>query len=115
MLALKVLTAGRGEVATLVFDEVDAGIGGAIADAVGARLRTLGESRQILCISHLPQIAARADHHFVVEKQVRQGRTVSAARPLDRDERVTELARMLGGADDAEAARWARRLVSSRR
>jgi len=115
MLALKVLTAGRGEVATLVFDEVDTGIGGTIADAVGKRLGRLGEDRQVLCITHLPQIAAAAEHHFVVEKRARQGRTVSAARQLGREERIAELSRMLGGADDAEAARYARRLVSTRR
>jgi len=115
MLALKVLTAGRGEASTLVFDEVDAGIGGTVADAVGARLKDLGRARQIFCITHLPQIAAGADHHFVVEKRVRQGRTVSAARPLDRDERIGELSRMLGGERDAEAARYARRLVAARR
>lgn len=115
MLALKVLTAGRGEVSTLVFDEVDAGIGGTIADAVGVRLTQLGEGRQVLCITHLPQIAAGADHHFVVEKRVRQGRTVSAARQLDRDARIAELSRMLGGAADAEAERYARRLVATRR
>ncbi len=113
MLALKVLTAGTGDVPSMIFDEVDAGIGGRIADAVGERLRALGTARQVLCITHLPQIAARAAHHFAVQKQSRGGRTVSLARPLGAEERVAELTRMLGGEDDAEAARFARRLVAS--
>lgn len=113
MLALKVLTAGVGDASTMIFDEVDAGIGGQVASAVGDRLRALGATRQVLCITHLPQIAARATHHFVVEKHTRNGRTVSAARRLGRDERVAELSRMLGGVDSAEAARFARRLVAT--
>jgi DNA repair protein RecN (Recombination protein N) len=112
MLSLKVITAGRGEVDTLVFDEVDAGIGGVVAEAVGRRLRDLARARQILCITHLPQIAVHADHHFAVEKHVRKGRTVTGAKPLSGDERVTELSRMLGGAvDSREAERYIRRLV----
>jgi DNA repair protein RecN (Recombination protein N) len=112
MLALKVLTAGAGEVETLVFDEVDTGIGGTVAEAVGRRLKALARGRQILCITHLPQIAVHADHHFAVEKRVRKGRTVTAAKSLSADERVTELSRMLGGAVvSREAERYARRLV----
>jgi len=111
MLALKALTAAAGEVPTLIFDEVDAGIGGMVAEAVGKRLRTLGRSRQVLCITHLPQIAAQADHHFAVEKHVARGRTTASARALDNDERVGELTRMLGGAATAESSRYARRLI----
>lgn len=111
MLALKTLTAGAGEVPTLIFDEVDAGIGGAVAEAVGQRLRSLAASRQILCITHLPQIAAQTDHHFAVEKRVTKGRTRSTARVLDTDERVAEIARMLGSEATAESRQYARKLV----
>jgi DNA repair protein RecN (Recombination protein N) len=111
MLALKALTAGAGEVATLIFDEVDAGIGGAVADAVGKRLHALGRARQVLCITHLPQIAAHADHHFAVEKRVVKGRTATTARALNADDRVRELTRMLGGGSTVESERYARRLI----
>jgi len=97
MLALKTLAAADERGATLIFDEVDAGIGGAVAEVVGRKLRQLGRSRQVLCITHLPLIAAFADHHIVVTKKVEEGRTVSTARPLGTTERVAELARMLGG------------------
>jgi DNA repair protein RecN (Recombination protein N) len=113
MLALKALTAGAGEVATLIFDEVDAGIGGTVAEAVGKRLHALGDERQVLCITHLPQIAAQADHHFAVEKRVVKGRTATTARALDADDRVRELTRMLGGTSTAESERYARRLIES--
>jgi len=113
MLALKTLTAAAGEVPTLIFDEVDAGIGGAVAEAVGKRLRTLGRSRQILCITHLPQIAAQADHHFAVEKRVASGRTMTTARALASNDRISELARMLGGSGTAESLRYARRLIQN--
>ena len=111
MLALKALTAGRGEVPTLIFDEVDAGIGGTVAQAVGKRLHALGQSRQVFCITHLPQIAALADHHFAVEKCVSNGRTTTTARALQVEERVRELTRMLGGSASAESQRYARRLM----
>lgn len=81
----------------LIFDEVDAGIGGRVADVVGARLRTLGSAFQVLCITHLPQIAAYADTHFLIEKRVEQGRTLTTVRRLDESGRVEELGRMLGG------------------
>ncbi|HUI28501.1 MAG TPA: DNA repair protein RecN, partial [Candidatus Kryptonia bacterium] len=114
MLALKALTAGAGEVETLVFDEVDAGIGGTVAEAVGRRLKALARGRQILCITHLPQIAVHADHHFAVEKRVRRGRTITAAKPLSADERIAELSRMLGGVVvSGEAERYARRLMQA--
>ena len=97
MLALKTLAAADERGATLIFDEVDAGIGGAVAEVVGRKLRHLGRSRQVLCITHLPLIAAFAEHHVVVTKKVEKERTVSTARPLAPTERVAELARMLGG------------------
>jgi DNA repair protein RecN (Recombination protein N) len=113
MLALKALTAGAGEVPTVIFDEVDAGIGGAVAEAVGKRLHDLGRSHQIFCITHLPQIAVLADHHFAVEKHVTDGKTTATARELDADERVREITRMLGGTDSAESRRYARRLIDN--
>ena len=98
MLALKTLAAAEEHGATLIFDEVDAGIGGAVAEAVGRKLARLGGARQVLCITHLPLIAAFAEHHIAVTKRVHAGRTTSTARPLSTTERVAELARMLGGA-----------------
>ena len=81
----------------LIFDEVDAGIGGRVADVVGRKLRTLGSAFQVLCITHLPQIAAYADTHFQIEKRVERGRTLTTVRRLDGPGRVEELSRMLGG------------------
>jgi DNA repair protein RecN (Recombination protein N) len=97
MLAIKKVIGGEEEKA-LIFDEVDAGIGGRVADMVGKRLKDLSMKHQILCITHLPQIAAYGDKHFVVEKKVISGRTRTAIRELALEERVEELARMLGGA-----------------
>jgi DNA repair protein RecN (Recombination protein N) len=81
----------------LIFDEVDAGIGGRVADVVGRKLRTLGSAFQVLCITHLPQIAAYADTHFAIEKRVDGGRTRTTVRRLNEPARVEEVARMLGG------------------
>jgi len=81
----------------LIFDEVDAGIGGRAADIVGRRLRALGSAFQVLCITHLPQVAAYADTHFQIEKRVTRGRTRTTVRRLDAAGRVDEVARMLGG------------------
>jgi DNA repair protein RecN (Recombination protein N) len=81
----------------LIFDEVDAGIGGRVADVVGRKLRTLGSAFQVLCITHLPQIAAYADTHFAIEKRVDRGRTRTTVRRLNEPARVEEVARMLGG------------------
>jgi DNA repair protein RecN (Recombination protein N) len=99
MLALRTLTTADGGARTLVFDEVDAGIGGAAADAVGARLQMLARTHQVLCITHLPQIAARAATHFRIAKQVQGSRTTSVMTRLDRDEREMEIARMIAGAE----------------
>lgn len=113
MLALKALTAATSGTSILIFDEVDAGIGGAVADAVGERLKRIAADRQLLCITHLPQIAAYADNHYAVEKQSRNGRTVTRARLLEAPERVRELSRMLGGlVAPSEAERYARRLMA---
>jgi DNA repair protein RecN (Recombination protein N) len=98
MLALR-RTAPAGEgLRTLIFDEVDAGIGGAAATAVGEKLRKVARGSQVLCITHLPQVAAFADRHYRVEKEEVEGRTMTAIVPLDEDDRVREMARMLGGA-----------------
>ncbi len=90
---------------TLIFDEVDAGIGGRVADVVGSRLQALGEQFQVLCITHLPQIAARGDAQFMIEKSVRGSRTVTRVERLDNAGRVEEVARMIGGASVTEQVR----------
>jgi len=82
---------------TLVFDEVDSGIGGRVASTLGSKLSALAQHNQVFCVTHLPQVAARADHHFVIDKIQRSGRTVVTVRSLDQAERVEELARMLTG------------------
>jgi DNA repair protein RecN (Recombination protein N) len=101
MLALKTVLAAEDQIPVLVFDEVDANVGGETAHAVGEKMRQIAQKRQVLCITHLPQVAAPAFAHYVVTKQVRAGRTTSEITLLDRKERVTELARMLGGQTDA--------------
>ncbi len=110
MLALKTVLAAQDEVPVLVFDEVDANVGGETAHAVGAKMREIAEHRQVLCVTHLAQVAAAATHHWVVRKVVRGGRTVSEMAPLDGAERVEELARMLGGRSE-EALRHAAALL----
>ena len=105
MLALKTLAAEDAPGKTLIFDEVDAGIGGRVADVVGARLQALGEQFQVLCITHLPQIAARGTTQFMIEKSVRGSRTVTRVERLDEAGRIEELARMIGGASVTEPVR----------
>ncbi len=97
MLAIKTLTSRTGKGATLIFDEVDAGIGGHTADVVGRRLQGLAADAQVLCITHLPQIAAAADHHYRIAKSVRGQRTVTEVERLDAEGRRQELARMIAG------------------
>jgi DNA repair protein RecN (Recombination protein N) len=103
MLALKTVLAAEDEIPVLIFDEVDANVGGETANAVGEKMKQIAAKRQVLCITHLPQVAAPADAHYVVTKQIREGRTISEIMLLDKKSRVTELARMLGG--QTEAAR----------
>ncbi|MEZ5285444.1 MAG: hypothetical protein R2712_11705 [Vicinamibacterales bacterium] len=108
MLALKTLDAAARDGAaarTLIFDEVDAGIGGRVASMVGQKLAALGERHQVLCITHLPQVAACGRTHFLIQKATRGRRTVTTVRTLSGPERVDELARMMGGADAGEKAR----------
>jgi len=101
MLALKTVLAAEDEIPVLIFDEVDANVGGETANAVGGKMKQIAAKRQVLCITHLPQVAAPADAHYVVTKQVKNGRTISEIELLGKKERVTELARMLGGQSDA--------------
>ncbi len=98
VLALKELMARESVHETLIFDEVDAGIGGRTADRVGQRLRALSRKHQVVCITHLPQIACYGKYHFVVRKSTRRSRTITAMKELAEKERVEEIARMLGGA-----------------
>ncbi|HRY22740.1 MAG: DNA repair protein RecN [Geminicoccaceae bacterium] len=107
MLALKVVLARDAASGTLIFDEVDAGIGGATADAVGERLARLARERQVLVVTHAPQVAARADHHLKVEKLTDMEGARVEVRPLDAAERRDEIARMLAGAEITAAARAA--------
>jgi len=114
-LAISVIAATATPVATLIFDEVDAGIGGAVADTVGRLLKRLGQNRQVLAVTHLPQVAAHGDQHFVVLKESDDtGRPVSRLRQLDRKTRIEEVARMLGGQEITETTRkHARELLAS--
>ena len=90
---------------TLIFDEVDSGIGGAVAQTVGELLKQLGQSHQILCVTHLAQVAAQGDHHFKVVKQQMNGKTKSGVESLGRQERIEEIARMLGGTSITDTTR----------
>jgi DNA repair protein RecN (Recombination protein N) len=101
---------------TLVFDEIDIGIGGRAAEAVGQRLKALSKTQQVLCITHLPQIAAFADQHFLIEKSEANGRTYTDIRQMEDRERVREVARMLSGAILTETSlRHAENLLSASR
>lgn len=116
MLALKVILAAADAVPVLIFDEVDVGIGGKTADTVGRKLRHVARPRQVLCITHLPQIACYADHHFRADKRVEEGRTVTSVAVLGADDRVREVARMLGGESVTETSlRHARELIEQAR
>ena len=113
LLALKVCLTGDTPGLTLIFDEIDRGVGGATADAVGRRLRALAGAAQVLVVTHSPQVAALGGHHWRVEKQVRNGATLSTVTPLSADERVEEVARMLAGDTVTAAARDAARALLS--
>jgi DNA repair protein RecN (Recombination protein N) len=115
LLALKVSLAGRGSAPTLIFDEIDAGVGGAVAEAIGVRLARLAASVQVIAVTHAPQVAARADHHFLISKAPTAAGTVATAVvTIEDDSRREEIARMLAGAvitDEARAA--AKRLIDA--
>jgi DNA repair protein RecN (Recombination protein N) len=103
-LAISVVTSRLGQAPTLIFDEVDSGIGGAVAHTVGQLLRQLGADRQVLAVTHLPQVAACADHHLLVSKQQAGPQTVSTVKAITPQGRVCELARMLGGSEASEVS-----------
>ncbi len=98
-LAIQMITAQQGRIPTLIFDEVDTGVGGGIAEIVGKHLRALGESRQVFCITHLPQVASQAHHHMQVYKQTDGKETRTEIIPLEMDQRIDEISRMLGGVE----------------
>jgi DNA repair protein RecN (Recombination protein N) len=104
-LAISVITSKASFTPTLIFDEVDAGIGGAVAETVGKLLHQLGQSHQILCVTHLPQVAAQGNHHLKVSKSQNNEKTISQVQALGRAERVEEIARMLGGATITDTTR----------
>ncbi|OGA15202.1 MAG: DNA repair protein RecN [Betaproteobacteria bacterium RIFCSPLOWO2_02_FULL_66_14] len=104
-LAIQLVASRMSPVGTLVFDEVDAGIGGAVADAVGRALKRIGGDRQVLCVTHLPQVAAQGDHHWSVSRRTSGGQIATAVQRLAADSRVEELARMLGGQGITETTR----------
>ncbi len=105
MLAIKRIIASAEPGQTLIFDEVDAGIGGGVAEVVGKNLRDLSLYHQVLCVTHLPQIACFANAHHSVTKTTRKKRTITLVRPLNSEERVNEIARMLGGIEITEKTR----------
>ena len=97
MLALKSILAKTDQVESMIFDEIDVGIGGEVASAVGRALKSLGLARQVIAITHLQQIASQGDHHFKVFKETIKGRTVTRISKLDKEERIKEIARMISG------------------
>tara|TARA_R110001599_G_scaffold64023_3_gene179050 strand:- start:677456 stop:679105 length:1650 start_codon:yes stop_codon:yes gene_type:complete len=113
-LAISVITSRATATPVLIFDEVDSGIGGGVAEVVGRLLKKLGQDRQVLCVTHLPQVASQANRHFQVSKQSSAGRTLSAITALDEHARVEEIARMLGGIEITATTRThARELLAS--
>ena len=98
MLAIKAVLADQDDVGTLIFDEIDTGISGRTAQKVSEKMAVLSSTRQIICITHLAQIASMADHHFLIEKRQEEGMTRTSIQPLSEEESVQELARILGGA-----------------
>lgn len=103
VLAMKAILAETDSVETVVFDEVDAGIGGSVAEVVGKKLSSLAEHHQVICITHLPQIAKFGNQHFCISKSVSDGRTITSINPLNEKDRLKEIARMLGGVEITQA------------
>jgi len=99
-MALKNVLAVADQVPTLIFDEIDQGIGGRVGRVVGLKLLSLAQHHQVMCVTHLPQLAAYGNLHFRVEKQLREGRTLTRVSRLEGEDRVRELAQMLGGVSD---------------
>jgi DNA repair protein RecN (Recombination protein N) len=104
-LAIQMVAANSLHIPTLIFDEVDVGIGGAVAETVGRHLRALGGRRQVLCVTHLAQVAAQAHHHYQVRKTTRRSTTLTHIATLSTQARVEEIARMLGGVEMTEQTR----------
>lgn len=115
LLVLKGLLSHQDALETLIFDEVDSGIGGSLGEAVGQKLRRLSESHQVVCITHLPQIAAFADTHFQVVKETRNQRTKTQIRLLHEEEQIEEMARMLGGASSSKTLSVAKEMLNRAR
>ena len=113
MLAVKTALAQQDLVGLLVFDEIDANVGGEIAHSIGAKMRSLGESRQVVAITHMPQVAAAASRHFNVSKAVIEGRTKTSLTEVTGENRIEELARMLGGRSKS-AVEHARELLKTK-
>ena len=112
-LAISVITSCATATPTLIFDEVDSGIGGAVAEVVGRLLKRLGQDRQVLCVTHLPQVASQGNQHFEVSKTQDNGKTYSQITALDHKQRVEEIARMLGGLEiTATTRKHARELLA---
>ena len=113
-LAISVITSASTATPTLIFDEVDSGIGGGVAEVVGRLLKRLGQDYQVLCVTHLPQVASQADQHFQVSKSSQGDSTISHIASLDHKARVEEIARMLGGLEiTATTRKHARELLAS--
>jgi DNA repair protein RecN (Recombination protein N) len=105
VLAIKKALAGRGSTGTVIFDEVDSGIGGAVAEVIGEKLRDVAKNHQVICITHLPQIACFGDTHFLVSKKVEDGRTNTMVTLLNDEQRLAEITRMLGGVEITQKAK----------
>jgi DNA repair protein RecN (Recombination protein N) len=105
MLALKTVLAGHDQVGTLIFDEIDANVGGRLGDVLGSKLAALGKTHQVICVTHLPQVASYARHQWTIRKQRRGKRTTTTVAYLEEAERLEELASMLRGAARGETTR----------
>ena len=115
MLALKTIESGKGGMQTMVFDEIDTGISGRMAQAVAEKMNKISRRQQVICISHLPQIAAAADHHILVHKEIHEGRTLTEVTELSGDERKNEIARMISGAEGitSDAKQYAGQMIDA--
>ncbi|MGL4791693.1 MAG: hypothetical protein ACRCW1_09810, partial [Anaerotignaceae bacterium] len=107
MLAIKTVVARVDTIDTFIFDEIDTGVSGNAATKVGEKMGIIGKTNQILCITHLPQIAAMADNHFLIEKTVKDGKTFSSVKLLDEEGKIEEISRLMGGGTGGEAVKLA--------
>ena len=115
MLAIKAMEAGHKGVESMVFDEIDTGISGRAAQVVAEKMRMIAADRQVICVTHLPQIAAAADHQYLVHKEVLNNRTVTNVQQLDRQGRIAEIARMISGAEGiiTDASSYAEKMLDA--